>query len=66
MRSFKASNGTLFNYNSDLSGDIIVRDSDGLGVEHSIPGEDLAEFIWECLEKPRRIAELEATDWREN
>ncbi len=65
MHHFQATNGTHFNYNPDLSGGVEVKTA---GDTHGywVSGTDLAEFLWECYEKRRRIAELEATDWKGN
>ena len=46
MFSFRAKDGTVFNYNSDLSGDvIIVRQFYDRTVTLKVNGADLLEFI---------------------
>ena len=56
MHSFTAQNGTVFNFNSDLSGNVIVSMDNQYRVE--VPGDDLLEFVAEVV-KDRRISDLD-------
>lgn len=58
MHTYKADGGTVFNYNSDFSGDVRISEK---GSEHiiAVKGEDLIDFIAYCFVVPKRIAALE-------
>ena len=47
MHSYECSSGTVFNFNSDLSGLVRIYRQTADGKEHEIwvPGEDLVNFI---------------------
>jgi hypothetical protein len=57
MHSLRTKNGTLFHFNSDLSGEVIVRNSPA-GDELHVNGEDLVEFVVDFVRR-KRIAALE-------
>lgn len=62
MHSSTSAGGTDFIFNSDLSGDVIISRN---GVEFSVPGEDLLEFVAYNYLLSKRIAELEDMDWEQ-
>lgn len=47
---------TVFNHNSDLSGDVIIRDL-RTGTEINVPGADLLSFVADHV-RQRRISEI--------
>ena len=59
--------GVQFEYNTDSTGEIYITRA-GLGSRAhgriQIPMDTLQRFVWECYEKPRRIAEIEAASYR--
>ena len=59
MHSAKSLNGTTFHYNSDLSGDVIIRTKAGAEIE--VDGEDLKQFIAQRL-VAEKISKLESMD----
>lgn len=56
MHTYEAKNGTTFNHNSDLSGNVHIRAHDG--PEYLVPGDDFLEFVAEFV-RGHRIAALE-------
>ncbi len=65
MHSHRSLDGkTMFNFNSDFSGDVDIETSTGYGVI-SIPGEDLLEFVALCYILPNEISRLEDMDWKQ-
>jgi hypothetical protein len=60
MHTFKGDKGTIFNYNEDFSGDIIVKDV--TGNEVTIDGNDILDFVAHCYVQPKRIEKLEQSD----
>lgn len=63
MHNFKGSGGTNFNFNSDLSGNVIIdRPDDCWRLE--VPGQDLLEFVSHYVSN-QRISELEQADYRQ-
>lgn len=58
MHTYEAKGGTVFNYNSDVSGEVMIVEE---GSEHIIEvlGKDLIDFIAYCFVLPKRIAALE-------
>lgn len=61
MRTFISSNKTVFHYNADLSGFVVVQCEDKR--ELVIPGHDLMEFAANIV-KEHRISEMENMDWK--
>ena len=71
MKTYKASGGTIFQYNSDFSAKVIV----GTPYESvhqgntrrytEIPGEDLLEFVAYCYVAGKRIEQIEQMDYKE-
>ena len=51
--------GTVFNYNSDFSGFVMIKTKDK---EIEVGGHDLLNFIAYCYVLPRRLARLEQAD----
>lgn len=45
MHHFKAKNGTKFNFNSDMSGEVYVSSPCSGGESAEIPGDDILEFV---------------------
>ncbi len=45
MHTYRAAGATIFNYNSDYSGNVLVRDQ--FGVEVAVPMQDILEFVAE-------------------
>lgn len=62
MHSFVGENGTWFNYNSDLSGEVLIH-AEKLG-QVSINGDDLMEFAAEMVRR-RRLSQLEDMPWQD-
>lgn len=70
MHTFKATRGTVFNYNSDMSGDVIISSNDinkqcvnwsGVMVLIEIPTFDILEFVAEVI-RIQQISKLEQMD----
>lgn len=64
MHTLEASKGTIFNFNSDFSGDVILHITEQAGTtrEFEVPFDDLAELVAEYVRR-KKIARLEdATD----
>jgi hypothetical protein len=59
MHSFGANKGTIFHFNSDFSGNVIIRDNVEEGKEIEIPGEDILEFVAYCYVQNKKIGKLE-------
>lgn len=56
MDRFKAEQGTVFKYNSDLSGQVYIFDP---SQEVVIPVSDLLEFVAQCYVAHRKIERIE-------
>lgn len=56
MRTFQAEDGTLFHYNADFSGDVIVATG---GAEFRVHGDSLLELVARAFVAPARIRLLE-------
>lgn len=72
MHTHHSTNGTTFNYNSDLSGEVIVTvdyhqiiGSGGPKMHVHIPAEDLLEFVAYSYVLSKRVEELEGMDYRQ-
>lgn len=63
MHTFKGNEGTIFNYNSDFSGDIIIRDVNNNDVK--VEGSDILEFVALCYVQSKKIERLEQADYEE-
>lgn len=59
MHTYEGSK-SIFNYNTDLSGDVVI--TDALLHEVTIPGEDLIDFVAYCYVLQKKIEKLEQTD----
>jgi len=59
MNNFTGSNGTLFNYNSDFSGDVIITRGNQ---QFSIPGTDLLELVAYGYVRANLIRQIEESD----
>ena len=55
MHHFEASEGTMFNYNSDLSGKVEIKKN---GFEIELPGQDILEFV-STFVRNERISKIE-------
>lgn len=62
MHSYQSENGTWFNFNSDLSGEVLIH-AEKL-CEVRINGDDLMEFAAEVI-RSRRISQLEEMPWQD-
>lgn len=63
MHTYKGNKGTIFNYNGDFSGEIIVKDI--AGNEVTIDSGDILDFVAYCYVQPKKVEKLEQTDSRE-
>lgn len=63
MHTFKGSEGTIFNYNSDFSGEVIINDVNGNDVK--VKGSDILEFVALCYVQGKKIERLEQADYEE-
>jgi len=63
MHTFKGSQGTVFNYNSDMSGDIIISRYSLEGYLN-IPSFDILEFVAEFM-RNQQISKLKGMDVHE-
>tara|TARA_Y100000310_G_scaffold335941_1_gene419221 strand:- start:967 stop:1191 length:225 start_codon:yes stop_codon:yes gene_type:complete len=67
MHSMTATHGTIFHYDSDLDGDVIIvvpqnsEDMDSL----TVPAGDILEFVAFCYVQPKRINALEQADYHQ-
>lgn len=64
MHSYKATNGTAFNYNSDFSGDVDIVVAGGKGII-KIPGEDILEFVGYRYVMAKSIDAIKDKNWME-
>ena len=58
MHTFQGQQGTVFNYNSDMSGDVIIISGNDVSKKFNIPAFDILEFVAEIIRR-RRISKLE-------
>ena len=58
MHSHKSENGTVFNYNPDMSGSVTIIVETGWEKQFEIPAWDILEFVSEVIRNPR-ISEIE-------
>ncbi len=63
MHTFKGNKGTIFNYNSDFSGKIIIKDINNNDAE--IEGSDILEFVALCFVQGKKIERLENANYEE-
>lgn len=59
MHFFLGTEGTEFNYNSDLSGEVIIKVQNEV---IRVPGDDLLEFVASYV-RSRKISKLEDLDY---
>jgi hypothetical protein len=59
MHAYTAKNGTVFNYNGDMTGDVVVRGKDGSAID--VPGEDLLDFVGLIIQT-RLISRIESAE----
>ena len=64
MHTYVSDNGTVFNFNSDMSGQVIIVRSTG-SEEFRISVEDLIEFVAFNVILPNKIQKLENMDWED-
>lgn len=66
MHTLTADHGTVFNYNLDLSGDVIVRPprSYARNATCGVPAEDLLQFVGTLL-RDGHVSRCEQMDWTE-
>ncbi len=62
MHSYGGRHGTIFNFNSDFSGDITISRE---GKEISIPANDILELVAYKYLTHKRIERIESMDYRE-
>jgi len=63
MHTYRGNKGTIFNFNSDFSGEIIIKDKSGN--EITISGNDIIEFVAYCYVLPKKIEKLEQSSSEE-
>ena len=63
MHTFKGHKGTIFNYNSDFSGEIIIKDADNNEIK--VEGSDILEFVAFCYVQGKKIERLEQAAYEE-
>ncbi len=63
MHTFKGNEGATFNYNSDFSGDVIIKDINNNEVK--VEGSDILEFVALCYVQGKKIERLEQADYKE-
>ncbi len=59
MHSYEATNGTVFHYNADFSGDITIYASGNRTDSYEISGEDILEFVAYQYVASERITMIE-------
>ena len=64
MHTYKSSNGFIFHFNSDFSGDVVIRNQKLDSENVLIPGKDLLEFIAYNYILPKKIEKLEDMDYK--
>lgn len=57
MHTYKSDNGTIFNFNSDFSGEVIITNSKKESIE--VNGDDILEFVSEEFIKQKIISSIE-------
>ena len=63
MHTFKGNEGATFNYNSDFSGEVIIKDVNNNEIK--IEGSDILEFVALCYVQGKKIERLEQADYEE-
>lgn len=61
MMSYKAEE-TIFHYNSDFSGYVVVTKNKK---QFQIPGQDILEFVAYCYVQPEKIKKTEETNYKD-
>lgn len=67
MHSLKARNGTIFNFNSDFSGDVhitIPQTEPKISCEFKVNGNDILEFVAYHIQA-EQITKIEQKSWPE-
>ena len=64
MQSYRAKNGTIFNFNTDFSGNVYIR-LNTKGEPFEVDGEDLLEVAAYGVIVPNKISKLEQADWKD-
>lgn len=59
MHTYAAAHDTVFHYNSDFSGEVILQRQ---GTTLQIPATDLLDFVAYCYVMQQRIAHIEQMD----
>ncbi|KKN13803.1 hypothetical protein LCGC14_1002510 [marine sediment metagenome] len=62
MHSYGGRHGTIFNFNSDFSGDIIITRGDK---DFYIPADDILELVAHCYVARNRISVIENMSHKE-
>lgn len=63
MHTFKGHKGTIFNYNADFSGEVIIKDTNNNEVK--VEGGDILEFVAFCYVQGKKIERLEQAAYEE-
>jgi hypothetical protein len=63
VHTFKGDKGAIFNYNSDFSGDVFIKDVNNNDVK--VEGSDILEFVAFCYVQSKKIERLEQADCEE-
>lgn len=62
MHSYRGEKGTIFQYNSDFSGNVIIIHE---SKQIKIPGTDMLELVAYHYAMPQKILAIERMNWRE-
>jgi len=62
MHAYESVDGSLFQYNSDFSGDIEIKTPDRKR-SIKIPARDILQFVADCYVRPYKISEIEQAPW---
>ena len=67
MHTYVAQNGTIFNYNYDLSGDVHIEPASPLGQGQNIwiNAEDILEFVAYAYVRSTRVSKLVQASWKD-
>ncbi len=63
MHTFRGKKGSIFNYNSDFSGNIIIQDVNDCEVK--VDGTDILEFVAFCYIQNKKIQKIEDATYEE-
>ena len=61
MHTHKSANGTVFNYNPDMSGSVTIIVETGWEKQFEVPVWDILEFVSEIIKK-QRILQIKEMD----